>query len=246
MRKPFTQIFLFISLMLVCVSGVFADSIAPPCSYKVAAKKSSAVFIMLSDQDQTCIGRGGARADEAKELRDKYKASGLYPDDKSTTPLWTADWYSYEVLLSPEGKYLVRMGPWASGLSSEAFTFFADGKELKKYVISDLIKDSSKLSRTVSHFTWLQYKYINDTGDTFDVETVDGGRFTFDLNTGEILTQSYTPVSSPPAATPSPVSRTPDTATSSSPNIYLIIILTALVTALFTGAILFFLLRKKR
>lgn len=204
---------------------------------------------MLSEQDNACAGRAGLSADELKALRDKYKSSGLYPDDKSTTPLWTVDWFSYEVLLSPDSKYLVRMGPWASGLSSEAFTFFADGKEVKKYIISDLIKDTSKLQSTVSHFTWLQYKYINDTGDTFDIETVDGGRFTFDLKTGEILTQSYTPVAAPPGntfTTPSPA-RTPTYGeTNSSPNIYLIIILTALVTALFTGAVLFLILRKKR
>lgn len=246
-RKLFMRIFLVTSLTLAFSIGVFADSIAPPCSYKVAANKGTAIFVMLSEQDYACAGRAGDRAEESKALREKYRSSGLYPDDKSTTPLWTVDWFSYEVLLSPDGRYVVRMGPWASNLSDEAFTFFADGKEVKKYIISDLIKNSDALQRTVSHFTWLRNKYINDTNDSFEAETLDGGRFTFDLKTGEILSQSYTPVSSTPAtAATARVSSTVETATGSSPNIYIVIVLTALVTALFTGAILFLILRKKR
>ena len=47
-------------------------------------------------------------AAEIKAIRDKWTVSGMYRNDGSTTPLWTVDWYAYEVDVPNGGEHVVR------------------------------------------------------------------------------------------------------------------------------------------
>jgi hypothetical protein len=117
----------------------------------------------------------------------KYPASGLYLNDGSNTPLWTVDWYAHSVIVPSDGIHLVRRGPWARRLADEAFTFYANGKELRSYRISELADTVIPLSRTVSHFEWEESAVVDEPHHTLAVTTLSKERFLFDYTTGEML-----------------------------------------------------------
>lgn len=172
-----------IFFILFFPGAIFADSPAMPCSYSVPSDVG--LFVMLApDPRIDCLSQGGGERERtAKALRKTHSASGLYsgPD-----PVWTVDWFSYKVYLSKNGKYLVRMGPWASSGSNEAFSFFAEGKLLKTYKVEDIVRDVAGLPHSVSHFEWEKDTALDDTAGTFRASTLEGGDFVFDLATGEI------------------------------------------------------------
>jgi hypothetical protein len=142
------------------------------------------LFVMLApDPKIECLSQGDESKRTAEALRKKYGASGLY---SGLDPVWTVDWFSYKVYLSKNGKYLVRMGPWASSGSNEAFSFFADGKLVKTYKVEDIVRDVAALPHTVSHFEWEKNTGLDDAAGAFNASTLDGGDFVFDLATGEI------------------------------------------------------------
>lgn len=45
------------------------------------------------------------------------------------------------------------MGPWASSLDPLAVSFHDQGREIRKYLIRDLVHDTARLRHTVSHFS---------------------------------------------------------------------------------------------
>ena len=180
-RSFFTPLGLII-LILLSPGAIFADKPATPCSYTVPS--DAGLFVMLApDPKIECLSQGDEPKGAAKALRTKYGASGLY---SGSDPVWTVDWFSYKVYLSKNGRYLVRMGPWASSPSNEAFSFFADGKLLKTYKVEDIVRDVAALPHTVSHFEWEKNTGLDDAAGTFNASTLEGGDFIFDLATGEI------------------------------------------------------------
>lgn len=180
-RSFFTPLGVII-LILFSTGAIFADKPATPCSYTVPS--DAGLFVMLApDPKLDCLSQGDEPKRTAKALREKYGASGLY---SGSDPVWTVDWFSYKVYLSKNGKYLVRMGPWASSGSNEAFSFFADGKLLKTYKIEDIVRDVAGLPHSVSHFEWEKNTVLYDAAGIFSASTLEGGDFIFDLATGEI------------------------------------------------------------
>lgn len=124
---------------------------------------------------------------EPQRIRARYPASGMYLNDGSTTPLRTVDWYSSSVLVASDGIHLVRRGPWARSLSDEAFTFFANGKELRSYKIGDVVKTETSLPHTVSHFTWEEEMKLDEGKRTLTVAILSKEKYVFDYTTGEII-----------------------------------------------------------
>ncbi|MBL8514415.1 MAG: hypothetical protein JNJ55_10525 [Betaproteobacteria bacterium] len=109
----------------------------------------------------------------------------------------TEGWYATEVFLSPDGKYLVRLGPWSRGRAPAkdhlAIAFYRDGKLLKQYSTLEMLKDPTKARASVSHYFWRP----DEAGDgpkpeladwdlSFSLQTVDGWEYVFDLKTGGI------------------------------------------------------------
>jgi len=121
------------------------------------------------------------------EIRDKYKISGMYRNDGSTNPLWEVYWYSFSVYPSSDGKYVVRIGPWAQSTSNLAIAFYKEGKELEKYFIHDLVENEEYLKHTVSHFFWRTDLRYDDKEQTVFIKTVDNISYLFSVKTGEII-----------------------------------------------------------
>ena len=68
-----------------------------------------------------------------------------------------------------------------------ALAFYASGVEIKRYPIRELVADTSRLRRTVSHFFWLAEQRFDDAAGEFHLKTVDGRQFRFSIRTGAML-----------------------------------------------------------
>jgi hypothetical protein len=181
------RINLFFILPLLCVAlltafpGVApADTEMPPADYTKETEDGTYVFVMLAPDRLEWAAKNN-------EIRQLYKHSGLYKKDGVYEPLWQVFWYSFTVYPSSDGKHVVRMGPWAKATSDLAIAFYEDGKELKQYAVSDLVKDLDKLRHTVSHFFWRTDLSYDDKEGTVFLKTVDGISYTFSVKTGEII-----------------------------------------------------------
>lgn len=195
-----------VSVLLIIWWGsvnAFADSERPFQSYAIETADKKYLFVMLKPDDSL------------KKLATQYPQSGLYLNDGSITPLWTVDWTGY-VFLPPDGVHLIRRGPWPQtedGYDVEALTFFAFGKPLRSYRVRDLVDFPWLLPESVSHYRWRQEhstnpatnkvnfrlldgsdSYEDDQGVVFgvraltmEVETKNGERYVFDLQSGSIL-----------------------------------------------------------
>lgn len=188
-----SRLSLLIFLATCFALKVSADSPATLCSYSEPTGDKQHVFVMLATKtDNECLSQGEARRSEVVLLREKYDRSGLYRINDPKNPLWTVEWYSFKVFLSPDGKYLVRQGPWASTENNEAASFFADGVLLKSYQVKDIVNSVKDLPHSVSHFHWARDWKMNSANNTFEIETLENQRIVFDLTNGQILSGSPT------------------------------------------------------
>jgi hypothetical protein len=190
-----------LGLMVFLMAGprfAHADIERPPRSYKVVSSDQRFVFVMLVSIPQELDGERWPpeQQREAQETRSKYRQSGLYRNDGSTTPIWTVDWYARSVRLLPYGIHLIRSGRWPSrtrrdqwiaprDLEQEAFNFFADGKLLRRYLISELVHETKKLQPSTSHFGWLDRSEVDDERKLYTVVTLDGYKYELDVRTGD-------------------------------------------------------------
>ena len=171
---------LLIALSIGVAVPVMADTEAPPADYTIETENGKYIFVMLAPERPGWVSKKA-------EIRKLYKDSGLYNKDGTYEPLWQVFWYSFTVYPASDGKHVVRMGPWAQSVSNLAIAFYAEGKELKRYTISDLVKDTNKLKHTVSHFFWRTDLKYDDKAGTVFLKTVDGISYTFSVKTGEVI-----------------------------------------------------------
>lgn len=185
----FKRIFLAIFCASLLYQGsAWADTLLPQYSYGVTSANNRYIFVMLAPDpnvDETILPQ--ELRTEARRLREKYRESGLYPNDGSVIPIWIVSWYANRVFLSSDSKHLVRQGPWASMSSDEALTFFADGKVLHSYQVRDLVDFTWFLPHSVSHFTWVKTIELDDARRTLELVTQYDDRYRFDLETGNMV-----------------------------------------------------------
>jgi hypothetical protein len=130
--------------------------------------------------------------------------------DGRLTEMWrTNGFYSENLELHFDGNVLARIGDWSSGdqenvdpKDSLALALYVKGKEVARYKVSQLVKDESKLMHTTAGLCWLSYLRQSPVGFSpgekiFQLETVDGLRYRFDMNTGEIIKDSEDGVGQP-------------------------------------------------
>ena len=184
-----------IAVVIACIavaagSPLRADSEAPPHSYLKVSPGGQYVFAMIVpgpvEHEVRLHPDAAARI---RELRQVYPRSGLYRRNGSPEPLWTVDWYAFEVDVASDGVHLVRHGPWASSTDQEALSFFANGALLRSYKIRKLVDHPSMLEYTVSHFFWRASGRFDDARLEYKLRTRDWNRFTFDARTGEISSE---------------------------------------------------------
>lgn len=175
-----TSLALLIALSIAIAATAMADTEMPPTDYTKETEDGTYIFVMLAPD-------GPRFSSKQPEIRKLYKYSGLYKNDGSRDPLWKVYWYSFTVYPSSDGKHIVRMGPWAQSTRDLAIAFYENGKDLKQYAISDLVKDTNALKHTVSHFFWRTDLKYNEKESTITLKTVDTITYTFSVKTGEII-----------------------------------------------------------
>ena len=193
MKIPCTWILSFVSLAFS--SSAFADTPTKPSSYQQVVPNEKYVFVMIAPvtvEEDVRFWKEEMVAG-IREIRSRYTRSGLYRNDGSVEPIWTVDWYSSRVQPMFDGIHLIRPGPWAwlnenksPDLDCEAVSFFANGKLLKTYRVSELVDNPGSFERSVSHYWWMQEG--SQSGELeYTITTLDGNRFTFDLRTGDTI-----------------------------------------------------------
>ena len=180
----------FTILIIILLPAVLAhaDEPVPVADYIVEVGDGRYVFVML-------VGE----SDVVSEIRAKYKKSGLYEADETENALWTVDWYAFEVDISPDGKHLVRWGPWPSidGYDELALEFYENGGFLRSYRVSDLVAAPQKLPRTVSHLAWrAESEFDAEKGELY-LRTENDEDYQFDVTTGDII-EKRQPTTAPP------------------------------------------------
>lgn len=178
--RTFLLIIIFASVVLAITPVSWADSEAPPRTYITTSAGGQYYFKMIPDDFDWDKGTGFC-----------FKVTGGETDEL----LWKLNgWYSFKNFLSYDGKYLVRMGNWTRGaeLSDDhlAVAFYKEGQLLKSYSTKDLVKDSSKIELTISHYFWLkQPPQLDAFGHMFKLITIDDIEYTFNVSTGEVVSQ---------------------------------------------------------
>ena len=174
---------LVIVLLILAISPVQGDEELAPYTYVTAAPGGRYYFKMYTiqgrDYDRN-IGRG--------EL---YAVRNPGPDKI----LWrTSGWYAFQVFLSFDGAYLVRLGNWPRGHKPShkhlGVAFYKNGKLLKSYSTKDLIEDMKQVRPSVSHYQYLDESIppglVEDYGYLFRLKSVDGIVYVFDMKTGKV------------------------------------------------------------
>ena len=123
-------------------------------------------------------------------------ASRLGTDGKYAEIYRTEGWYSFEVFVSRDGRYLIEMGPWNGGNRPEkthlAVAFHKDGKLLKSYSTAELIKNPDKVMVSVSHYMWRAHAPQLSDDNVFTLHTIDNLTYKFDVTTGIIKSTKKT------------------------------------------------------
>ncbi len=127
------QLFLFILCSFVSI--VKADLPVIPFPKVTASSHGITYFTMLPEKNNYENGIGVAyKLEETGESKELWRVNG---------------WYAFQVYLSNNGTYLVRMGNWAQGMepSNEdlAVSFYKKGIKLKSYSTADLIKNQQTM-----------------------------------------------------------------------------------------------------
>jgi hypothetical protein len=197
-----------ITVLVVLLLAAPASAYSPPTArtYKRDVPGGKYVFVMIPGKreffrSESPMIWGETAAADMQEIRRVYGVSGLYPTDGTKQPLWTVDWYAFDVEVASDGVHLVRLGrspflssgdapPTEKDLATEAVTFFASGRPVRTYTIGELVDSPSSLPRLSPHFQWRSGATFDDERMEYRLTTHDGNRFVFDVRTGEIISQS--------------------------------------------------------
>ena len=110
-------------------------------------------------------------------------------DNGKVRALWAiSGWYRVAALASDCEHFVtgydgVNLLPENFSRDTTLLSFYRSGVLIRRVTLADLVKDLSKLERTVSHWSWGHYVGI-EGGTPYRVVTVDRGQLVFDMKTG--------------------------------------------------------------
>lgn len=174
--------FIALSSFFLLSAMCFADSEARPYPYITASEFGTCYFKMLPEQTDQF-------PDREKGHGFCYKA-GFGRQD---LVLWETDgWYSFEVYLSDDCKYLARMGDWARGSIPSnkhlAVAFYKEGILLQSYSTKDLIRNPLAVQKSVSHYQWeAEPAKFDHWQNRLEIVTIEGKKYVFDITTGNVV-----------------------------------------------------------
>ena len=175
----------------VLIATSLADNPAPPRPLTTMSANRQCIFTMLPPKWKDT---GGSKSKIAVQ---PFGAAYQLRENGELAKLWAVKgWYDFEVFLSNDGRFLVRIGDWPEGDKPSkdhlAVAFYDSGKFLKSYSTADLVKDPSKVFPSISHYRWMWRSDETGTPElaseskTFSLTTTDGHEYEFDLETGSI------------------------------------------------------------
>lgn len=154
---------------------------APPKDYTRATEDQKYLLVMLSPE-------GTGQPDPT--LRQQYSKSGLYPNNGSTTPVWTTDWETWyqnlpnsRLYTTSDGKYLTRLDQ-ATDL---ALAFYVIGIEVKRYSLPELVPSLAGQAGPTGGPVWVGKAELDPIQRRFIIETTTDERLEFDTTTGQRL-----------------------------------------------------------
>ena len=143
---------------------------------------------------------------DPKYPKDRTKGLGFAYSVEIGEPdvlIWKTDgWYAADVYLTCEGTRLVRIGDWPRGDKPKpedlAIAFYSKGQLVKSYSTLDLIKDSSKVKSSASHYIFCQEdssRFVPMTAEQhreefFEMVTIDRVRYVFRIDDGSIVSST--------------------------------------------------------
>lgn len=202
--KAAARVFLFLCLLASSASPVLADSPAELRPYVTTAGYGSYVFKMLP---------ATWRREGERYVKDREAFGVAYELDEKgdLIELWrTEGWYAFQVFLSDDCRYLVRMGVWPTikeEYTDVAVAFYDRGKLVKSYEVRDLLKRPHLIEYSTSHYDWKPQKQTVPNGiekdhlfhadypqgDCFHLVMIDKTAYRFDLATGDIISTETDP-----------------------------------------------------
>jgi hypothetical protein len=167
------------TILCALASSAFTDSEAMPTPMVFASPSGWSYFKLVPSPD----------FDEKKSQGFLYRVA----DGEDELVYRSDGWFSFNVLVSNDGSYIARRGPWPRSNSppdkTPAVVFYADGTEVRTYYVSDLVKKKSSLQRSISHYNWgntLRWAYEEGAG-ILQVRTVEEKVIKFNIRTAEIV-----------------------------------------------------------
>jgi hypothetical protein len=182
-------LYLAVLAILLNAAPGHGDSFARPSSFSTVSANGKYLFVMIApvQPEKDGVDLRAEYRQEVRSIRAKYLVSGLYRNDSSAAPLWTVDWYAHSVLVASDGIHLVRRGPWAENSSTEAFSFFENGKVIRSYKVGALVDTTLTLPHTVSHFYWEKSMSLDDSSRMLFVTTLNKDQYAIDITTGNVI-----------------------------------------------------------
>jgi len=152
-----------------------ADSIVFPYPYIIEFEDQDLVFRMVpSAHDESGLYVKSTRQ-KIYTIYEYYYEGNLY---------FSADRMSFAVMT------------WQGTSADKGITFYVQNNNTENpelvmyyYPVSDLMKDLSKKEYTASHYNWNKYeeRVYDEKNSTLSILTNDGIRYTFDIQTGNIV-----------------------------------------------------------
>jgi len=194
-----------LTILLTCTNAL-ADSPPPPKATSVELENGDKIFFFSppgfeDGQPQTGLYYN-TDPPEVIYLVQSVRSYPLYFDDNNTFLSSNGIHFAFFPLTFHNGN-VPGTPDWQPGqedtneYTASAVEFFANGQLIKRYTVSDLVKDNSKLSFSVSMIMWESWLSM-ETGWLFDPEentltigTVDGRIYTFDITTGDIISEDF-------------------------------------------------------
>lgn len=134
-----------------------------------------------------------ASLDEEARLRAKYPVSGLYLNDGSSKLLWAGQFCGAQFAVASDGIHLVIYNIVVQKMEDPAVAFYASGRELRSYKVSDLLSPDSPRGETSHGFKWAEDFSLDERAGVFTSTKFDGGMLVFDIKSGEAIRPNPTP-----------------------------------------------------
>ena len=131
----------------------------------------------------------GQFARQKWSLIDKATGSARYEITAELAPM--------TVLVGDDGSSVVAVDDYSErepAKDLDVLLFYRDGKLVKSHALGELLADTTNVSQSASHFTWLTRGLTLSVSDSkLSLKTHELVHYTFDANTGDVLTKERDP-----------------------------------------------------